>query len=61
MDRLIGNNALHQEINDIYGAIASLIIGNKKHPVIIVDWANIDNRDKFQVLKATRTNGTKQS
>lgn len=53
MDRLIGNTELHQEINNIYKVISSLIIGNKKHPIIIVDWANVDNRNKFEVLKAT--------
>jgi hypothetical protein len=53
MDRLIGNKDLHQEINNIYSVISSLIIGNKKHPIIIVDWANVDNRNKFEVLKAT--------
>jgi hypothetical protein len=53
MDRLLGNNKLYTEINDIYSAIAHMLIGNKKHPIIIIDWASVDNRDKFHVLKAS--------
>lgn len=53
MDRLLGNKKLHAEMIDIYKVIANLVIGNKKHPVITVDWASLDGRDKFHVLKAS--------
>lgn len=53
MDRLLGNEKLHNELHACYKAIAYLLIGNKKHPIIIVDWASIDNRNKFHVLKAS--------
>lgn len=52
IDRLIGNKHLHNELFDCYRAMASRLIGNKLHPIIIVDWASVDNRDKFHVLKA---------
>jgi hypothetical protein len=53
VDRLIGNEHLHNELFDCYRAIAALLIGNKLRPIILVDWASVDNRNKFHVLKAT--------
>ena len=53
VDRLIGNEHLHNELFDCYRAIAALLIGNKPRPIILVDWASVDNRNKFHVLKAT--------
>jgi hypothetical protein len=53
MDRLLGNENIHAEINDYYRAIAHLVIGNKKHPIILVDWASVDNRNKYHMLKAS--------
>lgn len=53
MDRLLGNEQLHSEILDFYEAMTHLIIGNKKNPIIVVDWATLDNRNKFHVLKAS--------
>jgi hypothetical protein len=53
MDRLLGNKMLHKEIIEFYKVISRRIICNKKHPIITVDWASIDNRNKFHVLKAS--------
>jgi hypothetical protein len=53
MDRLIGNIHLQEESLDCYRAMAHLLIGSKLHPIIIVDWASVDNRNKFHVLKAS--------
>ena len=43
----------HEEIDLIQQKIASTIIGNNIHPIILVDWSAIDERDQFQVLKAS--------
>lgn len=53
VDRLVGNAHLHGELLDCYRAMAHLLIGNKLHPIIIVDWSSVDNRNKFHVLKAS--------
>lgn len=53
MDRLLGNKKLHNELDDCYKALAHFLISNKMHPMIIVDWASVDNRNKFHVLKAS--------
>ena len=53
IDRLLGNVHLHSELIDLYKQTAHLLIGNKLHPIIIVDWASVDNRNKFHVLKAS--------
>jgi len=52
-DRLLGNKHLHLELIDFYKQLAHQLIGNKLHPLILVDWASVDNRDKFHVLKAS--------
>lgn len=50
-DRLVGNVHIQKELIDIYKSLAHLLIGSKKHPVLIADWASVDERNKFQVLK----------
>lgn len=39
VDRLLGNPALHDEINLFYRAIAQLLLKNVKAPIIAVDWS----------------------
>jgi len=53
IDRLIGNVKLQTEVKSLYKAMAEYIIGEMKHPIILVDWASVDNRNKYQVLKAS--------
>lgn len=53
IDRLVGNIHIHTEVMDCYKALARLLIGTKKHPLIIVDWATVDERNTFHVLKAS--------
>ena len=38
VDRLLGNQALHDEINLFYRAIAQLLLKNVRTPIIAVDW-----------------------
>jgi len=49
MDRLIGTKHLHAERNDIYQYVARLLIGEKKHPLLIVDWSPIPGNELFQL------------
>ena len=49
MDRLIGNKHLHDERKDIYQYLARLLIGQQKHPVLIVDWSPIPGNELFQL------------
>jgi len=44
VDRLVGNNKLHAEREDIYRIISHQLIGQHSHPWIIVDWSPIPNR-----------------
>ena len=38
MDRLLGNKKLHLEVDVLFGSIASLVVGSRKRPVILIDW-----------------------
>lgn len=38
VDRLLGNKKLHNEMLLFFYAIASILVGGKKRPVILVDW-----------------------
>ena len=49
MDRLIGNKHLHDERKDIYQYLSRLLIGQQKHPVLIVDWSPIPGDELFQL------------
>jgi hypothetical protein len=44
VDRLLKNAKLHKELPVFYRAIAALLIGGQKRPVIIVDWTGIGTK-----------------
>ena len=50
MDRLLGNKNLRKQAPVFYRAIASLVIGGQKRPVIAVDWTGIGT--KYSALVA---------
>src|SRR3990167_4220234 len=52
MDRLIGNKHLFKESLDIQRSTASLLIGNKIRPIILVDWSSATIAEKYQLLRA---------
>ena len=52
-DRLIGNSLLHFERAYFYEYMSSQLIGNNKHPIILVDWSPINGRDIVQLLRAS--------
>lgn len=52
-DRLIGNPYLHSERRAFYKAIISLVIGNVKRPIVLVDWSDVSDDQAFQKLRAS--------
>ena len=51
--RLCSNPHLHQESNAIYKLVAQRLIGQQTHPIILVDWSNLDNRKQHFLLRAS--------
>ena len=52
-DRLIGNLYLNQERKPIYRALAHLLIGRCRRPVIHVDWSDLTPDREFHWIRAT--------
>lgn len=52
MDRLIGNDHLYAEKQDIYRATTALILQGKKRPIILIDWSSATIAERFQLLRA---------
>lgn len=52
IDRLLGNHRLSSEQHGVYAWIAGLVLGPCRHPVIIVDWSDIDTAKKLFLLRA---------
>lgn len=53
VDRLLGNEALHQELPQLYQALAQQHLAHLKHPVILVDWSDLTTDRRWQVLRAS--------
>lgn len=57
-DRLIGNKKLHQEKEGIYRMLASTLLKDIKHPIILIDWSPLcKNQDKQLLRAAIALNG----
>lgn len=52
-DRLLSNKHLHKERVSIYTAMTQGLIGDKKRPVIIVDWSDMDDYKRHYLLRAS--------
>jgi hypothetical protein len=52
-DRLIGNAALHHDRPMLNQALARLVIGRHRRPVVIVDWSDLSADREFQLLRAS--------
>ncbi|NOQ79361.1 MAG: IS4 family transposase [Gammaproteobacteria bacterium] len=50
--RLCSNPHLHHEIKGIYSKLSLRLIGEQKHPVILVDWSDLDPRKQHFLLRA---------
>jgi hypothetical protein len=52
MDRLLGNGHLNGERFQWYCWLARLVLGGCRHPVILVDWSDLDDQKCLYVLRA---------
>ena len=52
-DRLLSNRHLHRERIDLYTMLTRLLIGDKRRPVIIVDWSDMDACKRHFLLRAS--------
>jgi len=51
-DRLLSNVHLHKETLLIYRALCHQLIGSQTHPIILVDWSDMDEYKQHFVLRA---------
>jgi len=51
--RLCSNPHLHGEIGTIYSIMANRLIGNQPHPIILVDWSDLDPRKHHFLFRAS--------
>ncbi len=51
--RLCSNPHLQCEIGTIYSIMAHRLIGNQQHPIILVDWSDLDPRKQHFLLRAS--------
>jgi|SRR6188768_1657367 len=52
VDRLLGNQHLHRERDDIYRALARTLLAGTRRPLIIVDWSDFELGREWVMLKA---------
>lgn len=52
VDRLLGNHRLHAERHQFYRWMSHELLGNVRHPNIIVDWSDIDTAKQLFLLRA---------
>ena len=52
-DRLVGSATVHQDRSRIYWALAKLIIGLQRRPVILIDWSDLSADREFHLLRAS--------
>jgi hypothetical protein len=52
-DRLCSNPHLQMEMMDIYKSMAKKLIGNKKHPFILIDWSDLDDYKCHFLMRAS--------
>jgi len=53
IDRLCGNVKFQREINSIYHQLCGLLIGRLQHPVIHIDWSDMDDRKGHFLIRAS--------
>lgn len=52
-DRLCSNTHLQPRVQSIYQQMAWLLVKQVKHPVIHIDWSDLDNRKQHFLLRAS--------
>jgi len=53
VDRLLSNANLARESLGIYTELAQYTVGNKKRPIILVDWSDLDEYKRHFLLRAS--------
>lgn len=53
-DRLCGNQHLYQERIAIYHALCHYWVAPGSHPIVLVDWSDLDSRGDLFLLRASR-------
>ncbi len=51
-DRLLSNVHLQREVGGVYGVLTSWLVGEQGHPVILIDWSDLDPAKRHQVIRA---------
>lgn len=52
IDRLVGNDHLHEGSREIYRALAHYLIAPGSKPVILIDWSSATVAERYQFLRA---------
>lgn len=52
-DRLLSNMHCHAQREAIYAALVQRLIGNRKRPIIIIDWSDMDKCKRHYLLRAS--------
>lgn len=52
-DRLLGNEKLHKEVNSFYQVLSAHILKRNKRPIILVDWSQLGENDKYYIINAS--------
>ena len=52
-DRLLSNAHLQSERQALYRALSRRFVGAQRHPVLLVDWSDLDEVKRHQVLRAS--------
>lgn len=55
VDCLIGNKKLHEERESIYKYVATILIGTKTRPIVLIDWSPVSADCKYYFLRASVT------
>lgn len=53
VDRLCSNVHLQQEIPQVYSQMCTTIVGQNSHPIIHVDWSDMDERKQHFLIRAS--------
>ena len=57
VDRFLGNIFFQKKNIQVYQALANLVVGNKKRPIIIVDWTKLPNVNEYALRAAVAAEG----
>jgi len=52
-DRLLSNPHLQSEREVMYGVLARRLVGSQRHPVLLVDWSDLDEWRRNQVVRVS--------